>query len=355
VRLNLKTDLSRILKYIERRCREFLIYEHPGPGRDDDPIRLITLGYSFDQAGWVALVFDTRPKAEVDGEWQSFIEDAMQPFDKWQLACDAMFDSDSELSITDHDGTSHTFTAESETKEIAECFGLVCREALLQAKKKGLFKSLPLAKQVRLVVEEHEGHYGWVEREEKKIRPQDIEKALQVAAGKVAKPQQIDFWLSQLEQLCVGKPCAASSLLRAEDFVLNELTKLGPDMVLPLLTFANRWAGKSEFKRSRRGPYEIDDLPHQQVMCAIFGTLDNRRLAIPAAEPLIQQYIRKATTLKPIEYVSHFSRSKKVIPLRAITPWHAARLLHSRFKGYPEAKVDDRTNELKNAKKFVGG
>jgi hypothetical protein len=74
----MQLDLSKaskiLRKHIAERVREYPKYINEGPGKDDAPITQITIGYAFDQAGWVALVIDTRPKAEMDGVWNSFIE-----------------------------------------------------------------------------------------------------------------------------------------------------------------------------------------------------------------------------------------------------------------------------------------
>ena len=152
MQIDLKKDLPRVLKYVERRAKEFPDYVNAGPGEDEDEIRLITLGFQFDQAGWIALVFDTRPDAELDGEWQSFIEENAEPFDDWFNAFDDMCENDSTLSLIQHDGKRCSFTADSDMEEIAECLGLMCRDALEQARKKGLFKKLPLAADCRLAV-----------------------------------------------------------------------------------------------------------------------------------------------------------------------------------------------------------
>ena len=74
-----------------------------------------------------------------------------------------MCENDSTLSLIQHDGKRHSFTADSDMEEIAECLGLMCRDALEQARKKGLFKKLPLAADCRLAVEDHDGNYGWIE------------------------------------------------------------------------------------------------------------------------------------------------------------------------------------------------
>ena len=68
MRIDLKKDFERVVEHIAKRCKDYPVYVNAGPGEDEDAIRLITLGFQFDQAGWIALIFDTRPTAEFDGE-----------------------------------------------------------------------------------------------------------------------------------------------------------------------------------------------------------------------------------------------------------------------------------------------
>ena len=70
-----KKDFERVVKYIGKRCKDYPVYVNAGPVEDEDAIRLITLGFEFDQAGWIALIFDTRPEAACDGDWQSYIKE----------------------------------------------------------------------------------------------------------------------------------------------------------------------------------------------------------------------------------------------------------------------------------------
>lgn len=92
MRLNLQTDARKLRKYIERRIKDYPVYENLGPGEDDDPIALITVGFYAEQGGYVNLVFDTRPKAEVDGEWTVHIDNETNtlPFPKWFAANEAI-------------------------------------------------------------------------------------------------------------------------------------------------------------------------------------------------------------------------------------------------------------------------
>lgn len=73
--INLKQEYSKLRRHLKQRVREYPVYENLGLGRDDDSISMITAGFDFDQSGWVALVFDTRPKASPDGEWNGYIDD----------------------------------------------------------------------------------------------------------------------------------------------------------------------------------------------------------------------------------------------------------------------------------------
>ena len=86
MKLDLRKDRKSLLKYIKDRIRDYPVYENLGPGEDEDPIAQITLGYQFDQAGWAALVFDTRADAAVDGVWQNYIEENDHELPHWYQA-----------------------------------------------------------------------------------------------------------------------------------------------------------------------------------------------------------------------------------------------------------------------------
>src|SRR5687767_6127143 len=86
MKVDLRKDYKAVSKHLHQRVRDYPKHINLGPGEDEDPISNITLGYQFDQAGWVALVFDTRPKAGQDGEdgeWQAYIQETAQDFHHW--------------------------------------------------------------------------------------------------------------------------------------------------------------------------------------------------------------------------------------------------------------------------------
>lgn len=166
MKLDLRKDFKTVSRHIKQRVRDYPVYENLGPGEDDDPVSLITLGYAFDQSGWIALVFDTRPEAESDGHWNDHIEENEVEFPHWFDAVDPLheataFGGDAEpLKIIAHDGKAHEL-ASYDVEEIAEYIGRMLWQALVEARASGLFAKLPLADRCLMGVEEHDGYWGW--------------------------------------------------------------------------------------------------------------------------------------------------------------------------------------------------
>ena len=166
MKLDLRKDQKAVAKHIAERVRDYPVYVNYGPGEDEDPISLITLGFAFDQSGWIALVLDTRPDAEPDGQWQSYIEENAQSFEHWFGAVDPIHEATAfggkadPLVITRHDGKKKTFK-QYDVEEIAEQVGSMLWQTLVDARDKGLLKKLPLADGCLMGVEEQDGYYGW--------------------------------------------------------------------------------------------------------------------------------------------------------------------------------------------------
>lgn len=154
--LNLTKDYKELISHLKRRIKDYPVYVNAGPGKDADEISLITLGFSFEQSGWYALIFDTRPNATLDGHWQDFIEENCVEKKVW-----CMDDVDS-VDIKHYDPKWREPKTALDDRYIAKLFGKLLKEVLVEAKTTGLFDSLPLAKSCALCVEEHEGRYGWL-------------------------------------------------------------------------------------------------------------------------------------------------------------------------------------------------
>lgn len=349
MQIDLKKDLERVTKYIAKRCDDYSVYINAGPGKGEDAIRLITLGFEFEQAGWISLVFDTRPDAKFDGEWQGYISENEEPFDEWFKAFDDMIEKDLALSLTQHNGKQCLLTAEAGLEDLAACIGVMCRDALLQARQEGLFKKLPLSDDCRLAVEEHEGNYGWVEggADAEEVDEDEVMDSMRRTAKKLTKTKQIEYWIGQLDDISAENPCDAAKIVYCDEFVLEELSELGVDAIIPLLTWANTWADKPEFRSS---PDEDEDCEYP-ISGVLYNVFD-RLVAIPGVEQLVQQYIRTAIKVKP--KVSIDLESKKTQEIFGIIPYHAARFLYRNYDGYPEPIADSENNKLLNAERFVG-
>ncbi len=176
MKLDLREYVAPITAQIAQRALQFHASANDGPGEPGDPIQQITLGFQFDQAAWVALVFDTRSDADAvfDGQWQLHIEENVLDCDvePWMEAYELLFDDEANTpvnlisvegvteSIQPHDETDDE-SEERLTTQLAELFGAVLRDALLSARKDNVFAKLALAPTCVLRVDEHEGHYGW--------------------------------------------------------------------------------------------------------------------------------------------------------------------------------------------------
>lgn len=158
MKIDLKADAKVIEEHLKERIAEYPVYINNGPGEDEDPIALITFGFSVDQAGWIALVFDTREDAEPDGEWNDFIEETWLEFPNWSDAIDTLFDKEEPIEIVLPNGkTKKNVGGEELVKQVGE----MLKHMLINARKNKLFQDLPLAERSCMVVEEQLGDYGW--------------------------------------------------------------------------------------------------------------------------------------------------------------------------------------------------
>lgn len=162
--LNLQNDFADVLAYISQRASNYDPNTNKGPGTTGQ-IRRIDLGFGFEQSGWVALVFDTRPDAEPDGTWQDYIEANWVEREHWPAAVTANLNR--ELKVVLWNGRVEQL-AKGEWERLPELLGEMLKEALLKASRDGIFAGLPRSSVCELGVEEYEGHYGWPMYEDRK-------------------------------------------------------------------------------------------------------------------------------------------------------------------------------------------
>lgn len=250
--LDLRTSSAVLRTHIAERVRDYPLYLNEGPGKDDAPIRQITMGYQFDSAGWVAVVFDTRPKAGIDGQWNAYIEPNAIEFSDWQQAYDELDEKGIAIKVTLPNGAKATIGKKASEEDVAEVLGKALRDVLVSARDDGQFASLPLAKSCALVVEEHDGFYGWSDQESEE--PDGPEACFAALAGDVAaKPVegQIAHWINVMERMAAGKEAPSEWLILVQNDIFDRLKKLGEPAVVPLLKFVRKWASKPEYDGDR--------------------------------------------------------------------------------------------------------
>ena len=156
-RLDLRKDFADIYRFVSERVESFDPATNDGPGKGKRVAR-IDLGYQFDQAGWVALVFDTRRGAEPDGQWNAHIVGNWLERPKWLAAAEA--NEDQPILFIMPDGTRREIPPGS-YDEFATILGDLLKGVVLKARSDGVLAELPRSPRCELGVEEHDGRYGW--------------------------------------------------------------------------------------------------------------------------------------------------------------------------------------------------
>lgn len=162
MKLDLAKDKAKLRKYLQSRIQDYPIYVNLGPGEDEDPIALITVGFYAEQGGYVNVVFDTRRKAEVDGEWTMHIDNEVNTckFPKWVKAYEAMCEG-KPVAVTKPDGTTYDFKDADNEEGINQVFGEMLLDLMTELRDDGSLAKLPLAPKAFMVLEEFDGRYSW--------------------------------------------------------------------------------------------------------------------------------------------------------------------------------------------------
>lgn len=160
--LDLQKDAGKIRRFIEKRIRNYPKYDNLGPGNDGDPISLISVGYSLEQTGYFALVFDTREDADNDGEWTLHIENGVNVLrlPKWCAAFGKRLQGDC-IDVTLPDGKKRTLDDSDGSESVARLFGEIILEIMLSLRDSGAFNTLPLNPKAFFIIEEFDGLWGW--------------------------------------------------------------------------------------------------------------------------------------------------------------------------------------------------
>lgn len=158
VTLDLTAEYTAIIELLQARVAEFDPETNYGPG-EGAIVSSIDLGFDFAQGGWVAVVFDTRPKRTPDGNWTTFLaEDRMLARPQWPLCAEALAEGH-DIVVIMRDRTVRKLSKDS--ADLGEILGLTLRDALLNAKIGGIFDRLPKSSKCSLGVEDVLGSFSW--------------------------------------------------------------------------------------------------------------------------------------------------------------------------------------------------
>ena len=159
VRIDLRRDATKVRAYITKRVGE---QKKRSP---DAPVKLITLGFDYAHSGFVALHFDTRPDADVDGEWGQYVCEIELKMPQWGKAGEVLGEKPVHLILLD---TSKLIVPVGDEEfEFAVVAGDMLKNTLLAARSEGAFASLCKAERCELAVEHMEGYYGWPAHEDR--------------------------------------------------------------------------------------------------------------------------------------------------------------------------------------------
>lgn len=161
--LDLRKEFAEVYSYLTDRVRAYGHQKNDGPG-EGGAVKRIDLGYGYAQAGWVAVVFDTRGEAEPDGEWSLYLDGNCLQRPNWTAAGEALLAKG--LRLIALDGSERVIPT-SDHFELAVPLGQMTREVVLKARKDGVFTKLPKQPKCELGVEHSEGTYGWPQHKDR--------------------------------------------------------------------------------------------------------------------------------------------------------------------------------------------
>lgn len=341
--LDLRKSAKSFEKYLTQRIRDYPKYVNDGPGEDDDPITLITVGFQFDQAGWLAIVFDTRPNASPDGSWNHYIELNEVEFNDWHKAFDALAENGKPVQCTLPGGAKTTLTEDADEEAFAEIIGDVIRDVLLEAKQKGKLTSLPLADDCILCVEEHDGYYGWSDQKTSNTEDDSYDawmSRFKRELSSKSREEQIEFLIGELDQYAKGNGPQADWAYLYTDVIRQKLEGIGAEAVVPVLKFVRRWAGKPEWDADRP-KRKIGELPCQQPIFEAMCLVEDSGQSTAEVKKLLVQILKKSLKV---------NSSRR---LWGRTPVLTSRCLHALFAGYPEPNEDLTNFTLKHPEAFL--
>lgn len=155
---NLANDANEFRNYLHSRISQ---YANQAGAL---PVKLLEVGFQFDQGGAIVVHFDCRPNAQIDGTWTTKFEGNTLDRLHWPDLTDQVFASP--VTFTRLDGTSRTLPDDCSQpdnleQEIATLLGEMLRDSMISSISSHELAILPKAPGFKISIEELNGQYGW--------------------------------------------------------------------------------------------------------------------------------------------------------------------------------------------------
>ena len=159
--VDLRQELPELMEYVKRRVDEHVAKSQT---KKLKPVKMIELGFELGQDNWVALVFDTRPDAEPDGEWSRGINRILLRRPKWPIL--HKLPDDAKMFFIDLSGKKIDVSDDGD-EDACDVVGETLKHLLLTAREQRVFDKLLKADRCELGVEHLDGCYGWPDYEDR--------------------------------------------------------------------------------------------------------------------------------------------------------------------------------------------
>lgn len=129
------------------------------------PVKLLEVGFQFDQGGAIVVHFDCRPNAQTDGTWTLKYQGNTLGRLHWPGLTEQVFESS--VTFIKLNGASRTLPNDcsksaSLEQELASLLGEMLRDSIIAAIASHELELLPKAPGFMIGIEELNGNYGWL-------------------------------------------------------------------------------------------------------------------------------------------------------------------------------------------------
>lgn len=129
------------------------------------PVKLLEVGFQFDQGGAIVVHFDCRPNAQTDGTWTMRYQGNTLDRLHWPELTERVFESS--VTFIKLDGASRTLPNDCSKsanleQEMASLLGEMLRDSMIDSIASHELDPLPKAPGFMIGIEELNGNYGWL-------------------------------------------------------------------------------------------------------------------------------------------------------------------------------------------------